>query len=78
MEENNNGMRGEAIKASEVLKAIEKCINSFWTYVKADYKKWKFKSILRSHPPVEDPTDLELLYHLNKALHKVIPFHNFK
>ncbi|KAL3844665.1 hypothetical protein ACJIZ3_002068 [Penstemon smallii] len=62
----------EYIRASEVLKAIEKCIKAFWIYVKTDNKKLlsKFKAIYSSYSQVEDPRDLELLFNLTKALHK--------
>ncbi|KAI3462934.1 hypothetical protein Pfo_019597 [Paulownia fortunei] len=72
MEEENNSMGGEGIRATQVLKAIEKCIKAFWLYVKTDSKKslWKYKGIWRTPPPVEDPQDLELLHYVTKALHK--------
>lgn len=75
MEDVNNGMGGEErIRASEVVKAIEKCMKAFWSYIQTDEKKclWKYKGIWRSHPPVEDPLDLELLHNVAKALHKVL------
>ncbi|KAK6153005.1 hypothetical protein DH2020_012644 [Rehmannia glutinosa] len=70
--EENNSMGGEGIRASQVLKAIEKCIKAFWLYVKTDKKKslWGYKGIWRTDPPVEDPQDLGLLYNVTKALHK--------
>ncbi|PIN16301.1 hypothetical protein CDL12_11047 [Handroanthus impetiginosus] len=72
MVEEGYSMGGEAIKATQVLKAIEKCIEAFWSYLKIDNKKsfWKYKGILPIHPPVEDPRDLELLYNVTKAFHK--------
>ncbi|KAG8366822.1 hypothetical protein BUALT_Bualt16G0007700 [Buddleja alternifolia] len=74
MEQQNSSMGGEAIRATEVLKAIWKCIKAFWLFVNIDKKKslWKYKGILRSHPPVEDPKDLELLHQVTKELHKKI------
>ncbi|KAL2523093.1 hypothetical protein Fot_27016 [Forsythia ovata] len=72
VEEENDTIRGEPIRASEAFKALEKCIKAFWLFVKSDKKpSWKFKSILAIHSPlVEDPRDLEVLYELTKALKK--------
>ncbi|PSS35140.1 Protein of unknown function DUF1666 protein [Actinidia chinensis var. chinensis] len=72
MEEREDGARGEAMRATEVLKGIEKCIKAFWLYVQTDQKKpqWKFKSFLWPYPPVEDPRDLQLLADLTKTLQK--------
>ena len=74
MEEREDGARGEAMRATEVLKGIEKCVKAFWLYVQTDQKKprWKFKSFVWSYPPVEDPRDLQLLADLTKTLQKVI------
>lgn len=71
--EEKEGVKGEAMRAREVLKAIEKCIETFWVFVKTDNKKsWpKFRSLLWAHPPVEDPRDLELLADLSRRLKKV-------
>lgn len=73
MEEEKEGMEGEAMRATEVLKAIEKCIKAFWLYVKTDEKKpwWKFKSLLWTYPPLEDPRDLKLFSHLSNTLQQV-------
>lgn len=73
VEAEKEGVRGEAMRPREVLKAIEKCIKAFWVFVKTDNKKcWpKFRSLLWTHPPVEDPRDLELLADLSKRLQKV-------
>ncbi|WKA04632.1 hypothetical protein VitviT2T_022647 [Vitis vinifera] len=72
VEAEKEGVRGEAMRPREVLKAIEKCIKAFWVFVKTDNKKcWpKFRSLLWTHPPVEDPRDLELLADLSKRLQK--------
>lgn len=74
MEEHNSN---EAIRPNEVLKAIKKCIEAFWSYINTDNKKslWKCSRIRRTRPPVEDPIDLELLYDVTKALQKVHTFH---
>ena len=71
--EKEGGVKGEAMRPREVLKAIEKCIKAFWVFVKTDNKKsWpKFRSLLWNHPPVEDPRDLEVLADLSKRLQKV-------
>ncbi|KAL0461626.1 UNVERIFIED_CONTAM: hypothetical protein Slati_0050200 [Sesamum latifolium] len=71
-EGNNYNMGGEFIRATEVLKGIEKCVEAFWSYIKTDNTKsvWKCKGIWRSRPPVQDPQDLHLLYTVTKALHK--------
>ncbi|KAK9272000.1 hypothetical protein L1049_002369 [Liquidambar formosana] len=71
-EEEKDGMKGEAMNVGEVLKAIEKCIRTFWVFVNTDNKKvwWKFRTSLWSYPPVEDPRDLELLADLAKKLQK--------
>ncbi|XP_052188567.1 uncharacterized protein LOC127798949 [Diospyros lotus] len=64
-------IKGEAESAKEVvLKGIEKCIEAFWIYVKADKKKaqWNFKSFFWNCPPVEDPRDLRLLADLTDIL----------
>ncbi|XP_031096032.1 uncharacterized protein LOC116000140 isoform X2 [Ipomoea triloba] len=62
----HNGKRlNEGMKAIEVLKAIEKCIATFWLYVKADTKKLGW-----SRPALEDPRDLYLLHTLTKLLQK--------
>ncbi|KAF2313621.1 hypothetical protein GH714_012439 [Hevea brasiliensis] len=65
-------MEKEAIDVKEVLKAIERCIEAFWTFVKTDSKKpwWKLRSSLWTCPPVEDPRDLKLLADLTRTLHK--------
>ncbi|KAF8390191.1 hypothetical protein HHK36_024713 [Tetracentron sinense] len=72
LEEEKEGMKGEVMRAIEVLKAIEKSIWAFWVFVRTDHKKsWrKFTSLLWSNPPLEDPKDLELLADLTKGLQK--------
>ncbi|KAK4346599.1 hypothetical protein RND71_032938 [Anisodus tanguticus] len=65
--ESNERVNGETSKAIEVLKAIEKCINAFWFYVRTDYSK-KRKNFLGSQSRVEDPRDVLLLHDLNKKL----------
>ncbi|XP_011085860.1 uncharacterized protein LOC105167737 [Sesamum indicum] len=69
---NNYSTGGEFMRATEVLKAIEKCIQAFWSYIKTDNTKsvWKYRGIWRSPPPVQDSQDLQLLYTVTKALHK--------
>ncbi|KAK4426202.1 hypothetical protein Salat_1388700 [Sesamum alatum] len=71
-EGNNYSKGGEFLRATEVLKGIEKCIQAFWSYIKSDNVKtmWKCKRIWRSRPPVQDPQDLHLLYTVTEALHK--------
>lgn len=59
-------MLNEGMKAIEVLKAIEKCITTFWLYVKVDTKRLGW-----SRPVLEDPRDLNLLFSLTKSLRKV-------
>ncbi|XP_057768704.1 uncharacterized protein LOC130988765 [Salvia miltiorrhiza] len=61
------------IRPTQLLEAIDKCIQAFWLYIKTDDRKkpfWKNEGIWRTHPPVEDPQDLELLYNVLKDLHK--------
>lgn len=73
MEEESKRMGGEGIRATQLLEAIDNCIKAFWLYLKTDNQKslWKYMGIWRTHPPVEDPQDLELLYNVTKTLHKV-------
>ncbi|XP_033512162.1 uncharacterized protein [Nicotiana tomentosiformis] len=69
--EANERLNGEKSKAVEVLKAIEKCVNAFWFYVRTDSKKtlsWKRNNFLRNHSCVEDPRDIWLLHDLTKKL----------
>ncbi|XP_016454057.1 uncharacterized protein LOC107778331 isoform X1 [Nicotiana tabacum] len=69
--ESNERLNGEKNKAVEVLKAIEKCVNAFWFYLRTDSKKtlsWKKNNFLRSHSCVEDPRDIWLLHDLTKKL----------
>ncbi|CAK9142504.1 unnamed protein product [Ilex paraguariensis] len=70
MEEEKEGMNGEAMRVTEVLNAIENCVKAFWLYIKTDKRKpwWKIKSFLWTYPPVEDPSDLKLLADLTKTL----------
>lgn len=67
------------IRPTQLLEAIDNCIKAFWSYIKTDEKKsfWKYKGIWRTHPPVEDPQDLQLLYDVVKDLDKVIIIYNF-
>ncbi|XP_073286875.1 uncharacterized protein [Primulina huaijiensis] len=82
--EENRRMVGEVMmKANEVLKVVEKCIQVFRLYVERDHKKEKkyvrriFKEISwRTRPPVEDPRDLHLLYDLTNALRKKLQLLN--
>ncbi|XAR51723.1 hypothetical protein NMG60_11006436 [Bertholletia excelsa] len=69
-EEGEDESQGEAMRAVELLKGIEKCIKAFWLYVKCDKKRprWKFRSFMWTRPPVEDPRDLQYLADLNKTL----------
>ncbi|KAF7129717.1 hypothetical protein RHSIM_Rhsim10G0032700 [Rhododendron simsii] len=71
-EREDDETKGEAMRATEVLQGIEKCIKAFWIYVKTDQKKprWKMSNLMWTYPPVEDPRDLELLANLTKALRK--------
>ncbi|XP_019250480.1 PREDICTED: uncharacterized protein LOC109229480 isoform X2 [Nicotiana attenuata] len=69
--ESNERLNGEKSKAVEVLKAIEKCVNAFWFYLRTDSKKtlsWKRNNFLRNHSCVEDPRDIWLLHDLTKKL----------
>lgn len=73
-EENNMMMMGEGIRASQVLEAINNCIEAFWLYIQTDDNKsssWLYNAIWRNNPTVEDPQDLELLYIVTRTLHKV-------
>ncbi|XP_059670347.1 uncharacterized protein LOC132315918 [Cornus florida] len=73
MEEEKDEMNGEPMRATEVLKAIEKCIEVFRLFVKTDNERpwWKVRrSSLWTHSPVEDPRDLGLLVDLSKTLQK--------
>ncbi|XVE83772.1 hypothetical protein DITRI_Ditri16bG0113300 [Diplodiscus trichospermus] len=72
LEEKNEGIKGETAHAKDVLKAIEKCIQTFGKFVITDRKKpwWKFKSSLWNYHPVQDPRDLELLSDLTTRLQK--------
>ncbi|CAI9109712.1 OLC1v1009586C1 [Oldenlandia corymbosa var. corymbosa] len=60
------------VKATQVLKIIENCIKVFWVFLKSNTKKstWKLNNST-THPPIEDPRDLELLYDLRKTVRKV-------
>ncbi|XP_022741129.1 uncharacterized protein LOC111292808 [Durio zibethinus] len=72
LEEETEGVEAETVHAKTVLKFVEKCIQAFGKFVSTDRKKpwWKFKSSLWTYPPVEDPTDLELLDDLTRRLQK--------
>ncbi|CAL5367791.1 unnamed protein product [Camellia sinensis] len=74
MEEGEDETKGEvSMRATEVLKGIEKCIKTFWIFVKTDKKKpwWKImRGFLWTCPPLEGPRDLELLSDLTKTLQK--------
>ncbi|KAH6755757.1 hypothetical protein C2S53_010019 [Perilla frutescens var. hirtella] len=74
MEEENKMMSQEySTRPTQMLEAIDNCIKAFWLYIKTyDQNKsfWKYKGIWRTHPPVEDPQDLVLLYQVMKNLHK--------
>ncbi|KAI8533982.1 hypothetical protein RHMOL_Rhmol10G0053300 [Rhododendron molle] len=71
-EREDDETKGEAMRATEVLQGIEKCIKAFWMYVKTDQKKprWKMSNFMWTYPPVEDPRDLELLANLTTTLRK--------
>ncbi|KAL9152454.1 hypothetical protein ABFS82_11G123900 [Erythranthe guttata] len=71
-ENNGTGVEGEAVRASRVLIAIEKCIEAFHLYIQTDDKKphWKYKCTWRTQPPLEDPLDLKLLHNVSQTLHK--------
>ncbi|GMP28849.1 hypothetical protein CsSME_00004216 [Camellia sinensis var. sinensis] len=74
MEEGEDETKGEvSMRATEVLKGIEKCVKTFWIFVKTDRKKpwWKImRGFLWTCPPLEDPRDMELLSDLTKTLQK--------
>uniref|UniRef100_A0A7N0UB14 Uncharacterized protein n=1 Tax=Kalanchoe fedtschenkoi TaxID=63787 RepID=A0A7N0UB14_KALFE len=74
-EEAKCGTMGEAMNdARQVLKAIAECVKTYCEFVKADNKyRWQkfIKSKLWSHPPVEDPSDLDLLAKLTRMLQLV-------
>ncbi|XVF58281.1 hypothetical protein PTKIN_Ptkin07bG0052400 [Pterospermum kingtungense] len=65
-------IKGETVHAKDMLKAIDKCIQTFGKFVSTDRKMtwWKFRSSLWSYPPVEDPRDLERLADLTRTLQK--------
>ncbi|KAL8038607.1 hypothetical protein ABFX02_11G119200 [Erythranthe guttata] len=71
-ENNGTGVEGEAVRASRVLIAIEKCIEAFHLYIQTDDKKphWKYKGNWRTQPPLEDPLDLKLLHNVSQTMHK--------
>lgn len=75
VEAEKEGVKEQALTPAQVLKAIEKCINAFWVFVKTDKKKsWpKFRRLLWANQLVEDPRDLELLADLSKRLQMVYP-----
>lgn len=66
-------MEKEVIDIKQVLKAIERCIQAFWTFVKTDSTKpwWKLRTSLWTCQPVENPRDLKLFADLTRKLHKV-------
>ncbi|OVA09817.1 Ribosomal protein L34Ae [Macleaya cordata] len=74
IEEEKKGMKGEGMKARDVLRAIEKSIGAFGDFVQTDNTKsswWQFRSLLWIYcSPVEDPKDLDLLADLTKQLQK--------
>lgn len=75
--ENKQMMKEEyCIGSTKLLQVIQKCVNAFWLYIKTDDQNkpfWKYKAIFTTtHPPVEDPRDLKLLYDVVKILHKVL------
>ncbi|KAG8659534.1 hypothetical protein MANES_02G046800v8 [Manihot esculenta] len=65
-------MEKEVIDIKQVLKAIERCIQAFWTFVKTDSTKpwWKLRTSLWTCQPVENPRDLKLFADLTRKLHK--------
>ncbi|KAK1283664.1 hypothetical protein QJS10_CPB21g00627 [Acorus calamus] len=73
VEDGADGRKGEAMRAGELLKAIEKSINAFWFFLNSDNNTksfWKLKNLPWTHTKVEDPRDWILLSNLNKALKK--------
>lgn len=67
----------ESTKVTEVLKAIERCIQAFWSYMIVDanqtswWKSGKSSRFWKSQtPPVEDARDLDLLHELINELKK--------
>ncbi|KAI3925586.1 hypothetical protein MKW98_001440 [Papaver atlanticum] len=70
-EEENEGLKGESMRAREVLAAIENSIRAFIIFINTEDKKpwWKFRSSLWTCPQVvEDPKDLQVVADLTKQL----------
>lgn len=70
-EEENEGLKGESMRARDVLAAIENSIRAFHIFIKTEDKKswWKFRSSLWTYPQVvEDPINLQVVADLTKQL----------
>lgn len=68
---------GLMIRATDVLKTIEKCMKTFKSFMEVDEKKpwWRASSRLsRSRSPLEDPRDFNFLHDLTRTLRQVISF----
>lgn len=75
--EEKNEIRGEAMEAPVVLRAIENSINAFCLFVKTeelDPQKpwWRLSSVKWTFQPLEDPRDFNLLCDITNSLQKVI------
>ncbi|KAI3933084.1 hypothetical protein MKW92_002240 [Papaver armeniacum] len=70
-EEENEGLKGESMRARDVLSAIENSIRAFLIFINTEDKKpwWKFRSSSWTCPQVvEDPKDLQVVADLTKQL----------
>ncbi|KAI3840466.1 hypothetical protein MKW92_020127 [Papaver armeniacum] len=70
-EEENEGLKGESMRARDVLAAIENSIRAFLIFINTEDKRpwWKFRSSLWTFPhEVEDPKDLQVVADLTKQL----------
>ncbi|KAI3986866.1 hypothetical protein MKX01_014567 [Papaver californicum] len=69
--EENEGSKGESMRARDVLIAIENSIRALLIFINTEDKKpwWKFRSSLWTYPQViEDPKDLQVVADLTKQL----------
>ncbi|CAI0388470.1 unnamed protein product [Linum tenue] len=67
--------RGEGtLQVKDVFNILEKCINTFWTFITTDTIKkkpwWKLRSSLISTSCLEDLRDMRLLYDLTRQFRK--------
>ncbi|KAM0058215.1 hypothetical protein Hdeb2414_s0005g00167651 [Helianthus debilis subsp. tardiflorus] len=63
--------KGLTIRATDLLKTIEKCMKTFKSFIELDEKKpwWRVRSRLSwNRSPLEDPRDLNLLHNLTRTL----------